>query len=43
MASDNVWLPSNEKLKAMGFEFRDNNSTMMYTLDYLREAGFIGK
>jgi len=34
---------SNEKLKGMGFEFRDNDSTMVYTLDYLREAGFIGK
>ena len=33
----------NTKLRKMGFEFRDNDSTMIYTLDYLAEAGFIGK
>ena len=34
---------SNAKLRNMGFEFRDNDSTLIYTLDYLVEAGFIGK
>eukprot|EP01084_Bolivina_argentea_P132754 234271_1 len=34
---------SNAKIKELGFEFRDNSSTMVYTLDYLHEAGFIGK
>ena len=34
---------NNNKLKSMGFEFRDTNSTLMYTLDYLRDAGWIGK
>ena len=32
---------SNAKIKRLGFEFRDNESTFAYTLDYLHEAGFI--
>merc|ERR1712154_74946 len=32
---------SNAKIKKLGFEFRDNESTFAYTLDYLNEAGYI--
>ena len=34
---------SNGKITQLGFEFRDYDSTLMYTLDYLYESGYIGK